>query len=487
MKKYKFVVVGGGTSGAIASTYIKKYWGDLVEVVVIYDHSQPNIGVGESLTESIHVYLRYVGIHFEELIKYANSTIKLGIKFENWLNDGSYFYHPFNSTSVKTPYNYEPAFDLVKGQYDNDTTYGSIMFEENRIPVPDLSISNFSLHIDGNIFSKFILNKFKDELSIIDDTVIDVIKKNNLEEIDYIVCKKSGKITGDFFIDASGFDAKIFGKLKNKWIDKKEWLPLNRFIPNPLKVKHKILPVCTTAESTDQGWILQVPLQHRWGTGYLFSSDFISNESALSKFDQFLNKKFQTSLENDKVLSFSSGYWQKLWVGNCLSVGLSSGFIEPLEATNIHQCIYQIMEFVNKFNFKIFNFDIDQYNQDYCNFYERAYLFIRFCYSTKRKDSEFWKYMTNNVPYEVRCLDEKIEKDFLNVGSMPPGMFNYNNFFKIAVGLKKVDIKSYEKILVDRKVIDLVGSRCDYIREVKNHVYNNSLDHLSYINLIKNQ
>jgi tryptophan halogenase len=485
MKKKKFVIVGGGTAGAIAASYIKSYWQDFVDVCIIYNHSDPNIGVGESLTPKINSYLSYVGITLEDLVKNTNSTIKLGIKFKNWLNDGSHFYHPFDALDTSSgigDYNYEAAWEIVNGIYNHDTTYGKEMFENNRIPDP--LNSKYSFHIDGVLFSKYVIEKFKNKLEIIDDVVCDVIKKSNSEEIDYLICEKNKRIDGDFFIDASGFKNVLFKKLKNNWIDKTDWLPLNRFIPNPITTKHRSLPVYTTAEATDEGWILQVPLSVRWGTGYLFSSDFISDDDAFKKFDIFLKKEFNSELKNDKVLSFRSGFWEKQWVGNCICLGLSSGFAEPLEATNIHQAIFQIETFVDRFNFKIFNFDIDHYNRDMQEFYQRVYLFIRYCYTTKRTDSKFWQYMTNNVPYEITSLEEKIEKDFLNFKSMPHSIFNYNNFFKIAAGLKKIDLESYKKIIKFRQVAYMGEQNSHKIKEIKDQMFINSVNHKDFINQI---
>jgi tryptophan halogenase len=481
-KKFKFVIVGGGTAGAIAASYLKTYWQDLVEVVLVYNHAEPNIGVGESLTPKIYNYLNYVGITAADLIKHTNSTVKIGIKFKNWLNDGSYFYHPFDAVDTSSGlgnFNFEAAHDLANNCYDHDTTYSKQMFEENRIST--LSTASQALHIDGVLFSKFVLEKFKNKLTIVDDIVLDIVKKPDSEEIDYLITEKNKKIVGDFYIDASGFKNILFQKLKNNWIDKTDWLPLNRFIPNPVPANHKSLPVFTTAEASDEGWILQVPLQNRWGTGYLFSSNFLSNDAALTKFNHFLEKNFDTELKNDRVLSFKSGYWENQWVGNCICLGLSSGFAEPLEATNIHQAIFQLENFVDRFNFKLFNFDIDHYNQDMQKFYQRAYLFIRFCYTTNRTDSDFWKYMSNNVPYEVRSLEEKIIEDFLNTKSMPPDIFNYNNFFKIAAGLKKINGQNYKEILENRQAWHIAEHNSQVIKKLKDHMYVNSVDHLQYI------
>jgi tryptophan halogenase len=489
MTKFKFVVVGGGTAGAIAASYLKKYWGDTVEVIMVFDHSKPSIGVGESLTPMIWNYLNYVGITVEEMIQHTNSTVKIGIKFKNWLNDGSYFYHPFLSLHDDTnigKYNYTAAYELVNGIYDNDKTYSNIMFEENRLPYPFNSTSS-ALHIDATLFGDFIINKFKDGIKIIDDTVLDVSLKGSTNEIDYIICSNNGRIDGDFFIDATGLESILFNKLKgNTWKDTKDWFPLDRFIPNPVYIDNtqKQIPVYTTAEATENGWILQVPLSNRWGTGYLFSSEFTRDEEAIEKFDKFLSLNYNSNLSTPKVRSFKSGYWEKQWNGNCICIGLSSGFSEPLEATNIHQCIVQLKLFVNRFNFKVFEFDINEYNKSIIDFYNRAYLFIRYCYTTERTDSEFWKYMTNNVPYEVKCLDEKLKYDFLNVDSMSPNIFNYDNFFKICAGLKKHNIENYKNILSSRQVIPSAQSESLYLKQYKDSLYNNSISHKDFINSI---
>lgn len=485
-QKYKIAVVGGGTAGAIVSTYIKQLWGDQIDVILIYDHSKPNIGIGESLTPMIYEYLRFVGITREELLKHVNCTVKLGIKFKNWSGDGREFYHPFVDDTVigfDSPHNVEAAYDVVNDQYDHDICYGKDFFETNRIPSnPD---ANQSLHIDGVLFSKYVIEKFKDRLIIIDDLVEQVVKKDQIEEIDHLVLKKTGKLSADFYIDCSGFASVLFKNLKNEWIDKTDWLPLDSCIPHPVPTEHEFLPVCTTAESSEQGWILQVPLQNRWGCGYLFCSKFISDDDAREDFSKWLKNRFSIEMSQKNILKFKSGYWKNQWVGNCLSIGLSSGFAEPLEATNIHQAVFQIQRFTRIFNFINFEFDRNSYNETMETFYKRVYLFIRYAYTAGRNDSEFWKYMNENVPEEVKILDEKIKKDFLTTWAMTSSIFNFDNFTKLSIGQRKIDINRYRKILFEKNFYNYAAESSEKIRSIKKLNFEKSIDQLDYIRSLK--
>jgi tryptophan halogenase len=483
-KKFRFVVVGGGTAGAIAATYLKKYWHNNAEVVLVYDHNTPNIGIGESLTPEIYKYLNYVGVTRDELIKHVGATVKLGIKFKNWRGDDKSFYHSFFEKDLSNGFdsNLEAAYDLINDNYNQNTCYGKEFFENNRLPSDPTA--NQALHIDGIKFSQYIIEKFKNDLTIHDDVVIDVTKKADTNDIDYVVCKSGLKIQGDFFIDASGLSKVIFKHLENTWIDKSDWLPLDSCIPNPILRIPNNLPVCTTAEASTEGWILQVPLSSRIGSGYLFSSNFTSDNDAKNKFDSFLKNKFNTGLSTDRIIKFKSGYWKNQWVNNCLAIGLSSGFTEPLEATNIHHAVYQLRLFINVFNFQVYQHDVAEYNDMMKLFYERVYLFIRFCYTTGRTDSEFWRYMTNSIPESVRNLETKIKNDPINFDSMQTNIFNFHNFTQIAVGLEKINLKSYREILIKRNCLSFAHQNSEYISRIKSQNYLTSVDHLKFVELI---
>jgi tryptophan halogenase len=481
----KICIVGAGTAGAIAATYIKKFWGNRAEVTLIYDHSSPGIGVGESLTPMMYSYLDFVGITREDLIKNVNATVKLGLKFKNWLNDNEYFYHGFNELADgSNDFNYSLAFDIVTGREYNDTMYSKHYYEDCTIPADPKAVQ--SLHIDANLFSQYVLGRFKDEITILDNVVSDVVLQPNSNTIDYLVLKDNEKFSADFFIDASGFASVLFKHLRTDWVDKKDCLPIDRCIPNMVHTTFDKQPPYTTAEATDQGWILQVPLSNRWGTGYLYCSRFLSDEQAFKNFDTFLQDRYGVPLKNkERVLKFNSGYWSKQWVGNCLSIGLSSGFAEPLEATNLHLTIIQIIHFTNMYNEEVKEHDIFQYNKVIQSLYDNVYLYLGFCYTTGRTDSEFWRYVTANVPESVLNLKDKIKDDVLNFSAVSsPRMFHTDNFTKIAWGMKKINVDSYKQLLDRRDVVAQARAISNNHKKIKEINRYDTIDHRQYIEKI---
>jgi tryptophan halogenase len=482
----KIIVVGAGSAGIICASYLKTYWGDNAEITLIYDHSKPGIGVGESLTPIFYKYLNYIGVTTQELIKHANATIKLGLRFENWHNDGTYYNHPFAQVDVDTSNNFSSAYDIITNNYDSDISYSDFYF--NECVVPNDNYFNRSLHIDATLFSKYVENKFRDRLTIIDDIVLD-LSADETGVIDKLILKNSGEISADLYIDATGFQSVLFNKLPNQWVDKTKEMPLNRCIPNPMAYEYEKIPPFTTSYCSEDGWILNVPLQHRYGTGYIYGSDFCSDEQAFEKFESYLLNRYGKKLTNtSRVIEFESGYWKNQWVGNCIAVGLSSGFSEPLEATNIHHTVFQIITFTEMYNFEVKQYDVDNYNKIMEDFYENVYLFLRYCYTNGRTDTEFWKYMTNNVPPKVQALDDKMKTDIPNsttfINNEP---FGYPNFIKIVNGLRKVDKDRYYQVLKSRSVVDFSKQQSDVINAVKLELHKNTIDHKQYIlNILKN-
>jgi tryptophan halogenase len=487
-KKYHYVVVGGGTAGVISATYLKEYWGDAVDVTLVYDHNKPSIGVGESLTPTIYNYLNYVGITTEELIQNVNASIKLGLKFKNWLNDGGHFWNSFQQ------YDYGmnsliSAYEIVNDCYDTDVGYSSHYMDNCLLPGNINQGVPQSLHIDATLFSAYVENKFKDRLNIVDASIVDVVKTD--DNIDYLVTKNGEKISGDFFIDASGFQSVLFKHMGSQWIDKQDWLPINRCIPNPLEWEFEKQVPYTTSESTEDGWILQVPLSNRWGSGYLYCSEFLSDDEAFSKFSKWSKQTYGKDLVNtSRVLDFKSGYWNKQWVGNCVAVGLSSGFAEPLEATNIHHTVMQIEKLININSLNPCDMDRKNYNRIMNDFYENVYLYLRFCYDTGRTDSEFWKYLTNNVPVEIKELNEKVKFDYLTDYDIHAGegnIFTYQFFQRVAVGLKKCNRDSIESVLRKRNLYEASKDAHQWLENLKRQDFKNTISHKKYLERIINE
>lgn len=492
-KKHKFVVLGGGTAGLMAATFLKTYWSDKIDLTLIYDHKNPGIGVGESLTPVFLNFLNSVNINISDLIVHANATIKLGLRFKNWTGDGTHFYHPFTQL-VKEPdaYNYLLSTAMVDSEHFNNeqsNLYDSYYFDNYSVPFNGTSIiGKYSAHIDATLFARYLEERFKGQFEIIDNVVAGVMKDKR-GHISRLICEDGEQVDGDFFIDASGFQRVLFKHLENKWHDMKDWLPLDRCIPNPVFTEFAKQPTCTTSEASEDGWILQVPLQNRWGSGYLYSSEFTSDEKAFDSFSKFVGRQYNKPLHNtSKVLKFDSGYWDKQWVGNCLSLGLSCGFSEPLEATNIHQVSQQLEWFTQTYNFATQEHDVDNYNEYNKKVFENIYLFLRFCYTNNKKyDSKFWNYINNNEPKKVMDVKNKISEEILNYYSLTSSTtFNHSNFTVVANGLGLIDKEKYAEVL-DRRSVREYSRRVNEQTQTykKNLQLQKAVDHLTLISQVK--
>ncbi|GIS09110.1 MAG: hypothetical protein CM15mP113_2400 [Pseudomonadota bacterium] len=188
-------------------------------------------------------------------------------------------------------------------------------------------------------------------------------------KIESIECKYNGIFDADYFIDASGFNTILFKHLNPKWNDMSKYLPIDRAIPQQITYDFKDeLPSYTLAEATDNGWIWRIPIGNRYGTGYLYSSKFTSDEEAREKYNDWLVENFDTELTSDRIIRYRPGHYGDYWRGNCFAVGLSSGFVEPLESTGIHIIIKQIKEFIT-YNSNLKNLEFNRslriVNRDY--------------------------------------------------------------------------------------------------------------------------
>lgn len=486
----KIVVVGGGTAGIMASTYFKSYWGDKADITLVYDHQRPGIGVGESLTPVFDNYLKTVGVSTIDLIKNCNATIKLGLKFTNWTHEGSFGFHgfPHNELLEATDpllqhFDAITAHEIINNNNSNNGYHYSRFFiDNNLLPSADNLLYRHAMHVDANLVGRYIENKFKHAMHIVDGIVDSVNVENR--EIKSIKLESGEELTADLFIDASGLERVLFKCLDVKWNDYSDMLPTDRTIPNPLFKEFDSLPVCTTAEATKNGWILDVPLSNRHGTGYVYSSKFTSDDEAKQEFNKWLIKNYDVELASDRVIKFSSGYYNEQWVGNCVAIGLASGFVEPLEATNIHHTYTQIDSVTRMFSGINLDYIRSSYNTRMDEIYKDSFKYIRFFYHTRRQDSEFWKYMSNNVPNDIQELSDLMEHDYLSDEFFihKTGMFDAADFNCVAHAHGFYENNHAIKNYLDKRYLyDYTNST---MNEIENRRTFNGVDHSQWITSI---
>ena len=410
----KFVIVGSGSAGLIAASMIKTYWKDKVDVTVIHDKSQGSIAVGESTTPLIHGFLHFFGLSERDLIRDLDVTIKLGINFKNWIPNTEYFHGFTQVVKKEKDNNPSSVYSILNDVYDGGSLFNKPL---NEVPKNIFDSYAYSLHIDTKQFTDYIHDKLKTTVNFVDDIVTRVRVNTECTNIESIECKYNGIFNADYFIDASGFNTILFKHLNPRWNDISKYLPIDRAIPQqvPYNFKNE-LPSYTLAEATDNGWIWRIPIGDRYGTGYLYSSKFTSDEEAREKYNDWLVENFDTELTSDRIIRYRPGYYEDYWMGNCLAVGLSSGFVEPLESTGLHIVITQVLNFIRyNSSLKSLEFDKKSVNKISKDFYIDTINFVCLHYNTNRTDSEFWKYITENKLDWVKDVEQKCKEDFLDI------------------------------------------------------------------------
>lgn len=283
----------------------------------------------------------------------------------------------------------------------------------------------------------------------------------------------------------------LFKHLNPKWNDISEWLPIDRAIPQQIPYDFEEIPSHTVAEATDNGWIWKIPIGNRYGTGYLYSSKFTSDDEARDKYNQWLMDNFQTELKTDRVINYKPGYYEDYWIGNCLAVGLSSGFVEPLESTGIHLILKQLYEFCHlNSNLKDLKYNLNLVNEKNKHLYEDIVNFVCLHYNTNRTDSEFWNYMTNHKKQWVIEYEEKCKEDFIDVKSFRENhdfsFWTMDSYIQVSHGLKLFNKKSIQEYLDNKKnkqqILDFCIEQYEHTKFMKSQ--DRKLSHKEFIDSI---
>lgn len=459
MKNKKFVVLGGGTAGWLTGLFLRKTFPES-EIKLIQNSKIGIIGVGEATTPNILGFLNYLDLDPYEVLKETGGAIKSGIHFENWNGDGKRYMHSF--TDRITDFYLPGIFDgdcqdfylklLIKNNLSfEEHLYCQKLAYNNMI---DLNRHNFALHFDTNLISKYLQRIGQSRnIQIIDGTYQTAILDDK-GFIKKLLLEDNIEVSADFFFDCSGFSRLLIGDLyKEKWISYKDHLPMKKGIPFWLEPDEEIEPY-TSAIAMKYGWIWKIPLQHRSGSGYIFDSDYINEDQALEEAEEY----FQRKLTVNKIIPFEAGRFKRFWINNCMAVGLSSSFIEPLESTSIFLTIQQLETFKQFIN-EIGNYDdysMSLYNTIVGNNMEDTLNFVYLHYITKRSDSEFWKNFKENYPPPKKIADML---DLLKTGNVryfnttdtrTTGNFSLNSFLQVCNGLElieNINIAGYENVV----------------------------------------
>jgi hypothetical protein len=428
----KIAIVGGGTSGLVTALILKqdnpKFHIDLIESKKI-----GIIGVGEGSTEHWSTFMHHCNINLAELIEETDATFKYGINFVNWNGDNQRYIHSLSgelTVESQTGLKFLFADMIARGEPSDNL-------------VPDHVVNNLHIKpyhgVNQFHFNTFKLNEYlhklceKRGIGIIEDDIAHV----QLDEdgcVDYLLGKYHHYY--DFYVDSTGFGRIINQKsLGAQWISYSKYLPLNSAIAFPTE-RLEDIPSTTLSRSMDCGWLWRIPTQNRFGNGYVFCDRFITAEEAHREVEELYGKE----LEIAKHVKFDPGRLDKAWSKNCVAIGLSASFIEPLEATSIGCSIQQAFMLTNIIHSydKRNTYAEDYYNHHFAELLDNILDFVALHYRCKRNDTAFWKYATSlPLPpgleqrlemYQYRYPDKG---DFLNHYNM----FREANWIQVMHGL----------------------------------------------------
>ncbi|MEA3179529.1 MAG: tryptophan 7-halogenase [Gammaproteobacteria bacterium] len=349
----RIVVVGGGTAGWITAGVLASRFPqrgpDGVSVTLIESRLQPPIGVGEGTWPTIRSTLKQIGVSETHFLRECDASFKQGSKFVDWV-DGSgsdAYYHPFTLPADYVDHNLAPYW--LEGPR-NASFADSLCFQTRlcdhslapkKITTPEFAgLANYAYHLDAGKFAPFLQKHCVDKLGVshVLDEITDV-RSDEAGNIEQLLTKSGTPLAADLFIDCSGFASLLIGKhfgvpfisCKDSLFIDKAWA-----VQIPYRTEDADIASVTVSTAQSAGWVWDIGLTTRRGVGYVYSSNYASEESSLGELRSYLDARGDLSSNlSFRSININSGYRQQFWTRNCVAVGLSAGFLEPLEASAI--------------------------------------------------------------------------------------------------------------------------------------------------------
>ena len=407
----KLVIVGGGTAGWMAAAALSNWFPKgSMEITLIESDEIGTVGVGEATIPPLLMFNDQLGLNEDEFLAATKGTFKLGIEFVDWGAVGERYFHPFgshgadiNGVQFHQVYLREtkrrPLADIREWSM-SAVAAGLGRFGRPgagaRLPLSQLV---YAFHFDAGLYGRF-LRRYAEGKGVkrIEGKIVDVAQDGENGHVRSVVMEDGRAIAGELFIDCSGFRGLLIeGMLGTGYEDWSRWLPCDRAAAVPCALPGPPDPF-TRSTARSAGWQWRIPLQHRMGNGLVYSSAHIEREEAEALLLANLEGE---PIASPRHLSFTAGRRKLAWNANVVSLGLSTGFIEPLESTSIHLVQSGISKLLALFPDRRFNpTERDEYNRQVQEVFEDVRDFIILHYkATRRDDSDFWNYCrTMDVP-----------------------------------------------------------------------------------------
>jgi tryptophan halogenase len=440
------VIVGGGTAGWMSAAALAKVLGaQAYSITLVESEEIGGVGVGEATIPPITLFNKLLGLDEDAFVRETQATFKLGIEFVDWRRPGHSYLHPFGPFGVEANgvafSHYWLRWVASGGDPDNlrfiaeaeAARQGRFMRTTGPKPAHLPSI-NYAFHFDASLYAAY-LRRYAERRGVrrVEGRVVDVRLEPETGFIASVALADGRSLQGDLFLDCSGFRGLLIEQaLHAGYEDWSRWLPVDRAVAVPSRRVEDPAPL-TRSTAREAGWQWRIPLQHRTGNGYVFCEEFLGADEAV---DRLMRRLDGEALAEPRLLKFTTGRRRASWVRNCVALGLSSGFLEPLESTSIHLVQAAIAKLLAMFPKRGFDPRVTaQFNREL----EADHLGIRdfiiaHYKATERDDTPFWRRCrTMEIP---DSLGEKLEL-FRTRGEVladPQDLFKEMNWFAVLYG-----------------------------------------------------
>jgi tryptophan halogenase len=487
----KIVIVGGGSAGWMTAAPLSQRLPESCEIVLVESPEIGTVGVGEATLPTIRYYNKALGLDGADFVRRTQATFKLGIEFRDWGHVGNRFFHGFGDygPTIDTRSPYMHWLRLVRtGSTQRpleDFSVAAVMARQQRFTPPagdQPSASNafsYGFHFDAGLYAAYLREYAMQRGVKRIEAMIDGVDLH--PETGFITGLRLGdgrRIEGDLFIDCSGFRGLLIqGAMQSEYEDWSAQLPCNSALAVPCARVEKLTPF-TRSTAHRAGWQWRIPLQHRTGNGHVYCNGFTTDDEAAKTLLEGLDGR---PLDDPRQLRFTTGRRRRQWVKNCVAIGLSAGFLEPLESTSLSLIETAVGTLIQNFPDSAFNQGlIDEFNRQLAARYESVRDFIILHYKlTQRSDSEFWRYCADITLSDSLRHQIELFKQTGRVVVYDPNGFMESSFVAIMTGLG-IHPASYDPF-VDLMDLGRLRQHFDGVHKAIAMTVRDMPDHTAYI------
>jgi tryptophan 7-halogenase len=440
------VIVGGGSSGWMSAALLSSLTLQKYQIQLIESDEISTVGVGEATIPAIKVFNQLCGISEADFIRETKATFKLGIEFCNWGAVGEQYFHAFGALGRQWEWlSFYQYWLRARAQGEvlpfEQYCVTAKMAEQHKFMPPDSSKAKsplaeiaYAYHFDAGLYAAF-LRRHSEARGVqrVEGKIVEVTRQPLSGHIDSLVLADGRRIQGDLFLDCSGLRALLIEQtLATGFDDWSHWLPADSAWAVP-SARMSNLPPFTRSTAHKAGWQWRIPLQHRTGNGMVFSSAFSTDQQAL---DSLMANLPNAATADPRLIRFRTGKRKKMWQGNCVAIGLASGFLEPLESTSLHLVQTAITRLVSLFPDRSFaQSNIDHYNAlaDEEMLRIRDFIIAHYCV-TKRDDSEFWLHCRQMKLPDTLAQKLEIFHSYGRVHRVADELFREDSWVQVLLG-----------------------------------------------------